>query len=179
MSLIYEPSEDSYLMQEVLKKYILNKDIRVLEIGTGSGILLQTLIDLDISPPKIVATDINPEAINHINKDFPKINCISSDLFENIKDKFDIIIFNPPYLPQDKEKQEDKESQLITTGGKKGSEIINKFLKQAQEYLTKQGKIFLLTSNLTEDINWLNYKKRLLEKKKIFFEELVVWELKL
>ena len=105
-------------------------------------------------------------------------DCIYSDLFSNIKEKFDIIIFNPPYLPEDKNNKEDRESKLATTGGKKGSEIINRFLQQAKKHLTKDGKIFLLTSSLTKNINWLDYKKKLIAKKKLFFEELMVWEIK-
>lgn len=171
MSLIYEPAEDSYLMQEVLKKHIKNKNIKVLEVGSGFGVLLEALKKLSIN--NILGVDINREAVKHCKK--LGFDCIYSNLFSNIKEKFDIIIFNPPYLPEDK--KESKESKLTTTGGKKGSEIINKFLKQAKRHLEKKGKIFLLTSNLTKDINWLNYKKKLLVKKKLFFEELYVWEL--
>lgn len=173
MSLIYEPAEDSYLMQEVLKKNLKNKNLKVLEIGTGSGILLHTLRKLNIN--NFIGADINKSAVKHCKS--LGFDCIYSNLFSNINGKFDIIIFNPPYLPENK--KEDKESQLATTGGKKGSEAINKFLKQAKKHLIKNGKIFLLTSNLTKDINWLNYKKKSLTKKKLFFEELQVWKLNL
>jgi len=87
-----------------------------------------------------------------------------------------LIIFNPPYLPEDS--QEPESSRTATTGGKKGSEIINRFLIQAKKYLAKDGKILLLTSNLTKGIKWQNWKKKLLKKKKLFFEELRVSELK-
>ena len=177
MSLIYEPAEDSYLMQGVLKKQIEKKKIKVLEIGCGSGILLQTLKDLGVSTSNIFGVDINKTAVKKCSG--LGFKCTHSNLFSNIKDKFDLILFNPPYLPEDKNNKEDKESKLATTGGKKGSEIINKFLKQAQKHLTKQGKIFLLISNLTKDINWFGYNKKLLAKKKLFFEELQVWELSL
>lgn len=175
MALIYKPSEDSYLMQEVLQKHIQKKDINVLEMGCGLGVLLNTLKNLDIK--NILGADINKDALKHC-KDLG-FNCVYSNLFSNIKGKFNIIIFNPPYLPEDKNKQEDKESKLATTGGKKGSEIINRFLKQAQAHLTKHGKIFLLTSSLTKGINWLDYKKKIIAKKKLFFEELIVWEVNL
>jgi release factor glutamine methyltransferase len=79
-------------------------------------------------------------------------------------------------LPEDK--QEDKESKLATTGGKQGGELINRFLNQAKNYLTKDGRIFLLTSSLTKGIKWLNWKKNLIAKKKLFFEELYVWKIK-
>ena len=174
MSLIYEPAEDSYLIQEVLEKELLNKNINILEIGCGSGILLSALKKLGIN--NIFGADINRDAVKHcVSLGF---NCIRSNLFSDIKEKYDLIIFNPPYLPEDKRGQEDRESMLATTGGKKGFEIINRFLKQAKNHLNQEGKIFLLTSSLTKNINWLDYKKKLMAKKKLFFEELYVWELK-
>ncbi len=178
MSLIYSPEEDSYLLQKVLEKEIPfllkeNFNLKFLEVGIGSGIQLQTLEKLGIKKENIFGVDININAIKHCQK--LGFNCIKSNLFETINKKFDIIIFNPPYLP--KTKSEDKESELITTGGKLGSEIINKFLKQAKKHLNKKGKIYLLTSSLTKNINWLDYKKELVGKKKLFFEKLVVWKL--
>jgi len=174
--MIYSPEQDSYLMSEVLKKQIpsiLEKDseLRFLEIGCGSGIQLQKAKQLGIK--NIFSCDVGYEAVEHCKK--LGFNCIVSNLFEKIKGKYNLIIFNPPYLPE--YEKEDVESKLITTGGKKGSEIINKFLKSAKKHLTKDGRIFLLTSSLTKEINWLNWKKKIVAKKKLFFERLVVWEL--
>jgi len=169
---IYQPSDDSYFLSEILKSKIKNKSIKCLDMGSGSGIQTQTLIDLGIAPENITLEDINPEAVKFLKEKFPQSKIIHSDLFKNIKDKYDWIIFNPPYLPEDKF---DKEKD--TTGGKKGSETINEFLKQAKKHLKKDGKIFLLTSSLTKEIDFLDYKKKLLGKKKLFFEELKVWEL--
>lgn len=173
---IYQPEEDSFLMSEILKKQISsllkkNSELKVLEIGAGSGIHLQALKKLGVK--NISSCDINLEAVKHCKS--LGFNCIQSDLFEKIKSKFPLIIFNPPYLPEDS--QEPKESRIATTGGKKGSEIINKFLQQAKKHLNPDGKIFLITSSLTRKINWQNYKKELLGKKKLFMEELCVWEI--
>jgi len=181
VSEIYQPSDDSYLLSDVLKKIIPkllinNEDLKILEIGCGSGIQAKTLIDLKAKPNNITLTDINLQSINYISSKFSKSEVIRSNLFSNIKSKYDLIIFNPPYLPEDK--NEPKDSKLATTGGKKGSEIINRFLRQSKKHLKdKDSRIILLTSSLTKDINWDNYKKKLLGKKKLFFEELMVWEL--
>jgi len=178
MSLIYSPEEDSYLLQEVLEKEIpalLKENLNFLEIGIGSGIQLKTAEKLDIKKENIFGIDINIDAVKHCQK--LGFHCIKSNLFENVNEKFDIIIFNPPYLP--KTKNEDEESEIITTGGKFGSEIINKFLHEAKNYLKENGIIFLLTSSLTKNIDWLNYKKELVGEKKLFFEKLEVWKLSL
>ncbi|MCK9596101.1 methyltransferase [Candidatus Pacearchaeota archaeon] len=176
---IYLPSDDSFLLSEILKKEILKladekTNIKTLEIGCGSGIQLKTLKEAGLKKENIFSCDINSEAVKHCKT--LGFSSVKSDLFKNIKEKFDLIVFNPPYLPEDK--REPRDSRVATTGGKKGSEIINKFLQQAKKHLTKDGKIILLTSSLTKGIKWNNYKKKLLGKKKLFFEELKVWELR-
>lgn len=175
---IYQPAEDSYLLANMLKQEIpkllkQNPDLKFLEIGSGSGILLETAKELNIKQSNIFASDINQDAVKHCKE--LGFNCIYSDLFENIEGKFDIIIFNPPYLPKDS--REPADSQLATTGGESGSEIINKFLEQSKDYLKDNGKIFLLTSSLTKDIDFKDFSKKLLGKEKIFMEELFVWEI--
>lgn len=179
---IYQPAEDSYLLTDILKKelpFLLNKnpDLTFLEIGAGSGIHLETALKSGIKKQNIFSSDINPAAVRHCN--ILGFNCVESDLFDKINGEFDIIIFNPPYLPLDL--KEPKESQLATTGGKKGSEIIIRFLKQVKDHLKKNSRIFLLTSSLTPEINFseLGYNERFLGNEKLFYEELFVWELKL
>lgn len=176
MKEVYSPAEDSFFLSEILEKEILKlsdkkSDIKILEIGCGSGIQLQAMQRAGIKKENIFSCDINSVAVRHCRK--LGFNSVKSNLFEKIKGKFDIITFNPPYLPESKF---DKEKD--TTGGKQGGEVINKFLRQAKSHLIKNGKIFLLTSSLTKGINFLDYKKRLLGKKKLFFEELRAWELR-
>ena len=181
-SSIYKPAEDSYLMSRILKEKLpnllkQNPELNFLEIGTGSGIHLETAKKLGIKKENIFSSDINPKAVSHCNN--LGYNCIQSNLFEKINNKYDIIIFNPPYLPEDK--QEPKDSKLNTTGGEKGNEIIIKFLEKAKDYLKKNGKIFLITSSLSEDINFekIGYKTKEIGCEKLFMERLCIWELKI
>jgi release factor glutamine methyltransferase len=178
---VYVPAEDSYLMSRILKEKIpsileKNSNLKFLEIGAGSGIHLQTVYNLGIKKENIYSSDINKSAVSHCN--LLGFNCIYSDLFENIEGKYNMIIFNPPYLPKDS--RESKSSRLNTTAGKKGNEIILKFLEQAKDYLEKNGEIFLITSSLSEDINFekLGYKAREIGCEKLFFESLCIWELR-
>lgn len=178
----YEPDDDSYLLKTVIEKEVPkliknNKDLKFLEIGCGSGIQLQAALNFGIKKENIFCCDINQVAVNNCKK--LGFNCVKSDLFDKInkKLKFDVIVFNPPYLPEDE--NEPRDSKLSTTGGKKGSEIINKFLIQAKKYLNKKGIILLLTSSLTKGINLKGYNKKLIDSKKLFFEELYVFKLKI
>ncbi len=174
MKEIYLPAEDSFLLSDIIEKEIMKlsdkKEIKTLEIGCGSGIQLQTMFKSGIRKTNISSCDINSEAVKHCkNLGF---SSIKSDLFEKIKGKFDLIVFNPPYLPSHK-----YDNERDTTGGKNGSETINKFLRQAKKHLAKSGKIFLLASSLTKGIKWGTWKKKILGKKKLFFERLYVYEL--
>jgi len=174
--MIYIPGEDSYLLESQVRKYARKK--KVLDLGTGSGILALTAIKFKAL--SVLASDINEESINYAKS--LGIEAIKSNLFLHIKSKFDLIIFNPPYLPQDE--REDKESQQVTTGGKKGDEIILKFLKQARNHLNPKGIILLLVSSLTpmKRINNILEKQKLKSKiiaeKKLFMESLYVLEIK-
>mgnify|MGYP003976089693 CR=1 FL=1 len=185
MTSIYEPAEDSYLLQASLKKFLKNKlkNIQILDMGSGSGI--QALTCKKLKFKNIIVADINPEAIENLKKQ--KLNTLKSNLFSNTKlkrKKFDLIIFNPPYLPEDK--REPKDSRQNTTAGKKGYEIIIKFLKQSKSHLkNKESSILLLFSSLSKPktilnkAKELNYNYEILNTQKLFFEELYVFRLRL
>jgi len=174
---MYHPREDSYLLSFVLTKYLKNKvkNIKILDIGSGSGIQAETCRKLGFK--NINVSDTDPQSISFLKK--KKFKAIKSNLFSNIKEKFDLVIFNPPYLPEDKY---DKEKD--TTGGKKGYETILRFLKQAKEHLRENGAILLLYSSFSKprvikrEAKKLKYEIKLLAQKRIFFEELYVIELK-
>lgn len=167
--MIYEPAEDSFLLAKHVKKYAKGK---VLDLGTGSGFLAEVALE---STKDVLASDIQEEVVAYVKK--KGIHCIQSDLFSNIKGKFNLIIFNPPYLPF--EDLEDEESRLITTGGKLGNEVLSKFLKEAHNHLEKDGKILIIVSSLTPHVDKLlkkyKFKLKTLEKMKVFFEELIVY----
>jgi release factor glutamine methyltransferase len=178
--MVYQPEEDSHLLEKEVRSYIENtedKNSRVLDMGSGSGFQALACIKAGIKKSNILCADIDSEAIKHLKN--LKLKTRKTNLFSNIKKKFDLIIFNPPYLPEDK-----YDKGLDTTAGKKGYEIIIRFLKQAKSHLKKQAGILLLISSLSrpEFINSkakkLGYKIKKLSDKKLFFERLEVWELR-
>ena len=168
--MIYEPREDSYLLEKYVKKLAVG---RTLDMGTGSGIQALAAKKAD----SVLASDINEEAVAFVKN--KGINAVVSDLFNNIEGTFDTIIFNPPYLPEDE--HEDKESSLCTTGGKEGSEILERFLNEARDHLAKKGQILLAFSSLTKGAFELfkrcQYRCRILEERKCFFEMICVCQL--
>lgn len=161
--MIYEPEEDSFLLQKYVRKYAHGK---VLDMGTGFGI--QALAALE-KTPDVLAVDINEDAVEFVKS--KGINAKVSNLFSKVDGKFDLIIFNPPYLPSNK-----YDKDRSTSGGIK---VIDRFLLQAKKFLNKEGKILIVFSSLTGDIDSLlkkyGYKFECLETQSHFFEKLFVY----
>jgi release factor glutamine methyltransferase len=179
---MYRPREDSFFLSQTLENYFKKKSQskikkqKFLDMGSGSGIQAETLANFT-KKENITCIDIDPAVIKFLGK--KGFNTVYSDLFSNIQEKFDFIIFNPPYLP---EHEHDK--ILDTTGGKKGDETILRFLIQAKKHLNKDGKIILLISSHTprEKIFELlesEYKYKKIAEKKLFFEKLEIYEISL
>lgn len=179
--MIYEPREDSSLIQKHIKKYA--KGI-VLDMGTGTGILAEEAASSK-KVVKVFGVDINEDAIIYCirHQKSKKIICAMSNLFRLFKIdrrymdmKFDTILFNPPYLPNDPN-MKDK----ALDGGKKGYELICLFLHEAKRFLKPKGKILLVFSSLTgkEKLekflleNYWMFKE--LERQHIFFEDIYVY----
>jgi len=174
---IYKPAEDSFFFKTFLENFFSKqtkkqKDtLTFLDMGTGSGILAITAAKF-LKKENITAADINETTIENLEKE--NMRAIHTDLFKKILDSFDIIVFNAPYLPKDI--REPKSSRVATTGGKKGDEIAIEFLKQAKSHLKKDGKIFLLISNLTPMNNIKKFGPKIVARKKLWMEELVILE---
>ena len=160
------------MLEKHIGKYANGK---VLDMGTGSSILAQKAAE---TADNVLAVDISQKAIASAPKN-KKIQYKQSDLFSNVKEKFDLIIFNPPYLPQDKNL---KDPALY--GGKKGYEILVKFLNLANDYLANNGTILILFSSLTnKEIIDQTIKDNLytfdqIDEQSLFFEQLYVYEIK-
>lgn len=176
---VYPPAEDTFLLIDNL---IIKSSDKVLEIGTGSGLVS---ISASLKCSEVTSTDINPHAIkcarNNIklnNRD--NITVILSDLFENVEDKYDLILFNTPYLPVIEEEHVDDDYSKAWDGGESGREVIDKFIKQAPAYLKKDGIIQLVQSSLSDNEKTLkmfekmNFKAEITAIDHIFFEDITL-----
>jgi release factor glutamine methyltransferase len=120
----------------------------------------------DISPIALRLTKHNARINN------AKVKLVFSDLFRNVHERFDFIVFNPPYLPD-----EDYPARDLT-GGRKGNEVTIKFLEEAKHFLREGGQILLNVCSLSnpdetfQKIKELGYEYEVLEKVKLPWEEL-------
>lgn len=176
---IYLPAEDSLLLSEISKKYLVGdlKNFKVLDLGAGSCIQSKSCISKGVKKINITAVDINKNVKKIANE--LGIKFVESNLFENLNDeKFDLILFNPPIFLK-----MNLITCLILLVEKKGDEIILKFIEDVKNYLSDIGVALLLTSSFTPEKKFLNeIKKQKLNikkvaTKKLFFEELYIWEI--
>ncbi len=152
-------SETELLVEKIITE---NPSVQtILEIGTGSGAIAIALAK-GLKHPKITATDISEDAVKiaRINamENNADIIFILSDIFKNVKGKFDLIVSNPPYIPDDEYKKlppeiREFEPQNALLAKDNGLCFYKKILERAKEYLTDKGKIYFeIGYNLAERI---------------------------
>jgi len=130
---------------EILKKH---KEPKVLDLCTGSGAIAVSIAK-NVTNAKVYASDISEKALEtaKINDRENKVKFIYSDLFENIKENFDVIVSNPPYIKTEEIKLLSKEVQnepnLALDGGQDGLYFYRKIIDRAHEYLTTTGYLCL------------------------------------
>jgi len=158
---VYKPAEDTFLLLESIQ---IKTGDNVLEIGTGCGIIA---LECASKEANVVCTDINPYAValaksNYKrNKSFIKgrFEVRKGDLFSTINDneKFDVIIFNPPYLPTKKNDLVGGSGwfDIATNGGINGLRLTKRFIDGISKYLSNNGRAYFLFSSLSnkKDIN--------------------------
>lgn len=131
--------ETEILVEEVCK---LPAD-KILDIGTGTGCI--AIMIQKITKKSVIATDINKKALEIAKKNAKNLNTqvdfIHSNLFENIFQKFDIIVSNPPYIPFDTALEEEvlKEPHNALFADEQGLYFYKKIIQNAPQYLNLKG----------------------------------------
>lgn len=142
-------SDTEILVEEAIKK-AQNGQKSILELCTGSGAIAISLSKY-VKNIAITATDISEKALEIAKKNAQNllenenIKFIQSDMFQNIKEKYDIIISNPPYIKTEtiKEYSLEYEPKLALDGGKDGLKFYKIIIDQAHKYLKENGIILL------------------------------------
>lgn len=145
MATVYEPAEDSRLLAEAAIERIDGD--RVLEIGVGSGYVAARIAaetDADV-----IGCDINPEACARARS--TGLDVVRSNLTDPFAaGSFDVVVFNPPYLPTPPEEEWDDPLEHALSGGEDGRRVIRPFLADVGRVLRPRGRAYVLVSTLTD-----------------------------
>ena len=177
---VYIPAEDSYLLADNLQ---IENGQSVLEIGTGSGIVAMYASKLT---DNITVTDINFDACELARKNFEannidNIEILFGNLFEPVKNrKFDVILFNTPYLPTEEGEVLEDTINYAFDGGLNGRKVIDLFLNEVGNHLNDGGIVQLIQSSLSgneetlEKLDRLGFIAEIVASEHFFFEDITL-----
>lgn len=176
---VYPPSEDTYLLFDAID---IKPEDEFLEIGCGAGLIT---LNAAVKAHSVMGIDSSLEAVRNTLENLRRndlcnnCNVIESDLLGALAPtvKFSLIVFNPPYLPQDDE-HTGLDHALI--GGQTGTELTLRFIRQAVGHLTSKGRMFLVVSSLSdidsirEAMTECGLSVDVVSEKSLFFEKIQV-----
>jgi len=164
----YPPSEDTFFIVDNIEN---EKGNFALDVGSGSGYLTKLLSE---NFSFVVGTDINFDVLTKQTYKTENIICCNGS--DALKIEFNFIVCNLPYLATD------KIIDIATDGGTEGFEIPKKIFDSVICNLAEDGKFVFITSSLSNYQKLIDYaqklglKTRIIAKKKLFFEELILVE---
>ena len=142
---VYGAAEDSALLAGVAVGGV-DRDDLVLDVGTGSGYVGRRIAAE--TGARVVGADVNPAACARAKE--AGLDAVRADLVSPFQDgSFDVVVFNPPYLPVDPEAEWDDWFETALSGGETGREVIERFLDDLGRVLAPGGSAFLLVSTYT------------------------------
>lgn len=141
---VYGASEDSHLLAEAAVEGTEEGE-RALDVGTGSGYVAAALAEAGMD---VIGTDLNPAACRQARE--AGIPVVRANLFDPFPaDTFDLVAFNPPYLPAEPDTEWGDWMETALSGGEDGRAVVDPFLEDVGRVLRDDGRAYLLVSSLT------------------------------
>ena len=176
---MYAPSDDTFLLADCIRQY---NGRRALEIGIGSGLLL-SILEKNFS--FVAGSDIDLQALQHcrqqqtISSNALLVCCDAGSAFGI--GKFDLIVSNPPYLPNDEDCYNIRDPTVH--GGPTGIEKTVHFINSALPLLAGDGKMLIVISSFADSETLDNVvvenklRMKVVKEKRLFYETLSIIEL--
>lgn len=170
----FETENLVYYLIEYINKYF--SKVNIIDIGTGSGVIGITL-KKNLKNSDITCTDINSKALKLTKKNAKlnqiKIRTKKSNMLNNVREKYDVIVSNPPYLSYDEKIEPivyNNEPHNALFAKNKGLFYYEEILKNAKKNLNKKNIIaFEIGCNQAAKIS--NYAKKYFPKSKIIIKK--------
>lgn len=166
----YPPSEDTFFIASNIEN---ERGMSALDVGSGSGYLTKLLSE---KFSFVIGTDINFDVLKNQTYKTPNLVCCNGS--DALHVEFDLVVCNLPYLATD------EILDIATDGGLDGFEIPKKIFDSVIDCVKKGGKFIFVTSSLSDYQKLIDYAQKLglntkiIAKKKLFFEELILVEAK-
>jgi release factor glutamine methyltransferase len=168
-----------------------------LDIGVGSGIISQALCE---NFKKVIGTELVFEILNKCKEDVVSnalknsekeqknkkgFELVCADAASAFRDNiFDLIVSNPPYLPDDYDNEGMKIHDKAIYGGKSGIEVTLNIIKSSLTTLKREGSVLIIVSSLSDNsrlqelLKVFNLNMKKIVEKRLFFETLSVVEIR-
>ena len=151
------PRQETETLVELVRKKIDekygDKTIDLLDLCSGSGAIGFSLSNAHVN---LTFSDISNDALDVSKKNAPnfrfnKVSFVQGDLFENINDRFDVIVCNPPYVENENniDEQVYKYEPLLALLAKPGYIFYERILKEVKRYLKES---YLIAFEIEEDM---------------------------
>jgi release factor glutamine methyltransferase len=145
------PRPETEELVELLQSKIENRKSRIVDVGTGSGVIALSLAQ-EFPEAKVYAVDISEDALalaheNAVRLGLERVHFQRSDLLESLSERFDLIVANLPYISmQDRhllarEVLHDPEVALF--GGPSGDELVRRLIEKAPSHMEPRGLVAL------------------------------------
>jgi release factor glutamine methyltransferase len=172
------PRPETELIVEKLTKIFEEKKISILDIGTGTGCILISLLS-ELKNSKGIGIDISKKALRIAEKNSEqhgmknKIKFFHKSLDSKFYQKFDLIVSNPPYIKKSeiknlKEDVRKFEPRIALDGGNDGLDLIKKVIYKSKYILKVKGMLALEIGN-----EQFNKVSKILKKNNFKIEHIV------
>ncbi len=179
---VYEPHDDTWLLAKVVKQRVGPGD-RFLEVGCGTGVVAMCAAR---NGATVSAVDINPHAVellrHNAKQNRLRIDVREADLLAGAGGPFDVIAFNPPYLPTAEDEKVQGVLNHAFDGGPDGNQVVLRFAAQLEALpaADRPREVLVVHSSLSDPtalesaMGKLGYQEEIVAREKHFMEELWV-----
>jgi release factor glutamine methyltransferase len=182
---VYRPGDDTFLLAKAVAAEV-KPGQRFLEVGCGTGFV--SLVAARVGAA-VTCTDANPRAIalarHNARENQLELTAIETDLLAGLAGPFDVVAFNPPYLPTAREEYIPGPLNLAFDGGPDGNTVVLRFAEQLGQLRPLAGTILVVHSTLSDPaplqaaLGKLGYRNDVVAEESHFYERLTVQRFRL
>ncbi len=177
---VYRPSDDTFLLARAVHSEV-KPGTRFLEVGCGTGFV--SLVAARAGA-HVTCTDANPRAValarHNARENKLTLDAVATDLLAGLAGPFDLVAFNPPYLPTAREEYIPGPLNMAFDGGVDGNEVVLRFATQLGQLQTRPRTVLIVHSSLADPgplgaaMFELGYHNDVVLEESHFFERLTV-----